>query len=63
MTNWIVSRTDEQGGCNRSFYIQLVDFWESGDIGPHFAKDQIGCHPWNDEEAILKKSPLRYKIR
>jgi acylaminoacyl-peptidase len=61
MTNWVVTQTARfKAAVTDRSISNWWTFWGTSDIGPHFTKDQIGVHPWEQEEPILAKSPLRH---
>src|SRR6266566_1055398 len=61
MTNWVVTQTDRfKAAVTDRSISSWWTFWGTSDIGPYFGRDQVGVDPWDDEEATLAKSPLRY---
>ncbi len=61
MTNWVIGQTGRfKAAVTDRSIANWWTFWATSDIGPHFTKDQIGMDPWDDEETILAKSPIRY---
>jgi dipeptidyl aminopeptidase/acylaminoacyl peptidase len=61
MTNWIVTQTDRfKAAVTDRSISNWWTFWGTSDIGPYFEKDQIGMDPWEKEELVLAKSPIRY---
>ena len=61
MTNWVVTHTGRfKAAVTDRCIASWVSFFATSDIGPYFTKDQVGVDPWEKEELILAKSPLRY---
>jgi acylaminoacyl-peptidase len=61
MTNWVIGQTTRfKAAVTDRSIANWWTFWATSDIGPHFTKDQIGVDPWDDEEATMAKSPIRY---
>ncbi len=61
MTNWAITQTDRfKAAVTDRSISNWWTFWGTSDIGPYFEKDQIGVDPWEKEELVLAKSPIRY---
>ena len=61
MTNWVIGHTTRfRAAVTDRSIANWWTFWATSDIGPYFTRDQIGMDPWDDEETILAKSPIRY---
>ncbi|GAC1643859.1 MAG: S9 family peptidase [Herpetosiphon sp.] len=61
MTNWIITHTDRfKAACTQRSISNWVSFAGTSDIGPEFTKQEMKGIPWEDEERLMAKSPLRY---
>ena len=61
MTDWVITQTDRfKAAVTDRSISSWWTFWGTSDIGPYFEKDQIGADPWEKEELVLAKSPIRY---
>ncbi len=61
MTNWAITHTDRfAAACAQRSITNLVSFAGTSDIGPEFSLDEFGPLPWQDEELLMAKSPMRY---
>ncbi len=61
ITNWAISHTDRfAAACTQRSICNLVSFIGTADIGPEFGGDEFGVMPWEDEDLLMAKSPIRY---
>ncbi len=61
LTNWAISHTDRfVAACTQRSITNWVSFVGTSDIGVEFGGDEMGVMPWEDEEFLMSKSPLRY---
>jgi dipeptidyl aminopeptidase/acylaminoacyl peptidase len=61
LTNWTITHTDRfAAACTQRSISNLYSFAGSSDIGPEFSRDEYGALPWDDEETLMAKSPIRY---
>ena len=61
LTNWAITRTHRfVAACSQRSISNWVSFFGTSDIGPEFGGDEMGVMPWEDEELLMSKSPIRY---
>jgi dipeptidyl aminopeptidase/acylaminoacyl peptidase len=61
LTNWTVAHTHRfVAACTQRSISNWVSFTGTSDIGVEFGGDEMGVMPWEDEEFLMAKSPLRY---
>lgn len=61
LTNWTIAHTDRfVAACTQRSISNWVSFVGTSDIGVEFGGDEMGVMPWEDEEFLMSKSPLRY---
>lgn len=61
MTNWAISHTDRfAAACTQRSISNQYSFAGTSDVGTLFARDEYGGNPWDDEELLMAKSPMRY---
>lgn len=61
LTNWTISHTNRfVAACTQRSISNWVSFVGTSDIGVEFGGDEMGVMPWDDEEFLMSKSPLRY---
>ncbi|MDQ5851232.1 MAG: S9 family peptidase, partial [Chloroflexota bacterium] len=61
LTNWAITHTHRfAAACTQRSISNWVSFIGTSDIGPEFGGDELGVMPWEDEELLMAKSPLRY---
>ena len=61
LTNWAITHTDRfVAACTQRSISNWVSFIGTSDIGPEFGGDELGVMPWEDEELLMAKSPIRY---
>ncbi|MGD0804185.1 MAG: S9 family peptidase [Candidatus Bathyarchaeia archaeon] len=61
MTNWIITHTDRfRAAVTMRSISNWVSFFGTSDIGWTFGRREMLGLPWEDEEAFMSKSPIRY---
>lgn len=61
MTNWAITHTDRfAAACTQRSISNQYSFAGTSDVGTTFSRDEYGGNPWDDEDLLLSKSPLRY---
>ena len=61
ITNWAITHTHRfAAACTDRSISNLVSFIGTADIGPEFGGDEFGVMPWENEELLMTKSPIRY---
>lgn len=61
MTNWIVGHTDRfQAAVTQRSISNWTSFTGAADIGSFFTENELKVNPWDDNEAMVKFSPLTY---
>jgi dipeptidyl aminopeptidase/acylaminoacyl peptidase len=61
MTNWIVTHTTRfKAAVTMRSISNWVSFFGTSDIGWTFGRREILGVPWENEEAFMEKSPIRY---
>lgn len=61
LTNWAITHTDRfVAACTERSISNWVSFMGTSDIGPEFGPDEHGALPWENEELLMAKSPIRY---
>ncbi len=61
MTNWIVTHTTRfKAAVTMRSISNWVSFFGTSDIGWTFGKREMMGTPWENEEAFMEKSPIRY---
>lgn len=61
IANWAITHTDRfRAACTERSISNLVSFMGTSDIGPEFGFDEFGVMPWEDEQLLMEKSPIRY---
>ena len=61
MTNWIITHTNRfKAAVTMRSISNWVSFFGTSDIGWTFGKREMLGLPWENEEAFMEKSPIRY---
>lgn len=61
MTNWAITHTDRfAAACTQRSISNHLSFAGTSDVGTSFSRDEYGGNPWDDEELLMSKSPIRY---
>jgi dipeptidyl aminopeptidase/acylaminoacyl peptidase len=61
ITNWAITHTNRfVAACTERSICNLISFMGTSDIGIEFGFDEFGTMPWENEELLLEKSPIRY---
>lgn len=64
MTTWIVGHTDRfKAAVAMRALTNWYSFYGTSDIGVRFTELEVPGNPWDDEERLLRHSPIRYAHR